>query len=359
MKLVVLGLSITSAWGNGHATTYRGLLREFARRGHQVVFLERDVAWYANERDLESFESAEIILYKDLDDLRTNHATTVRRADAVIVGSYVPEGIEVGNWVLKIATGIAAFYDIDTPVTLAELERGGPTYLAREQIPRYDLYLSFAGGRSLDVLRGRYASPCAAALYCSVDPEHYFPSALDTTWLLGYLGTFSADRQPALERLLLEPARHLPAQRFVVAGPQYPAELAWAVNIARIEHLAPAEHCAFYNRQRFTLNVTRADMVAAGHSPSVRLFEAAACATPIISDVWDGIDELFIPGEEILLATDACQTLEILTTTSAQRAAEIGAAGRARILANHTAAHRAAQLETHLVGLAVAEVSLA
>jgi spore maturation protein CgeB len=147
MKLVVLGLSITSAWGNGHATTYRGLIREFARLGHKVVFLERDVPWYASQRDLRDFACAEVILYQSIEDLRENHAQTVRSADAVIVGSYVPDGIEVGDWVLKVATGVTAFYDIDTPVTLAQLERGGSTYLSREQIARYDLYLSFAGGR--------------------------------------------------------------------------------------------------------------------------------------------------------------------------------------------------------------------
>ncbi len=208
------------------------------------------------------------------------------------------------------------------------------------------------------MLRNRYGSPRAVVLYCSVDPEHYFPSALDPMWLAGYLGTYSADRQPTLERLLLEPARHLAQEQFVVAGPQYPQELLWAHNVERIEHLAPAQHCEFYNRQRFTLNVTRADMVAAGHSPSVRLFEAAACATPIISDAWDGLDELFILGEEILVAADPREALEILTTLPPKRAAQIGAAGRARILSNHSAAHRALELENHLVGVVVGEVSL-
>jgi spore maturation protein CgeB len=358
MKLVVLGLSITSAWGNGHATTYRGLLCEFARRGHTVVFLERDVPWYASQRDVEALENVEIILYADLAELRGKHAGTVRGADAVIVGSYVPEGIEVGDWVLELATGTTAFYDIDTPVTLGELERGGLSYLSRAQIPRYDHYLSFAGGRSLDVLSGRYGSPHAVALYCSVDPQGYFPQDTERQWLLGYLGTYSADRQPALAQLMLEPARQLPAERFVVAGPQYPRDLKWGPNVARIEHLAPGAHARFYNRQRFTLNVTRADMVAAGHSPSVRLFEAAACATPIISDLWDGLDEIFIPGKEILIAANPREALTILTHTSAEQAAQIGAAGRSRILAGHTAAHRAAELEAHLAPVPIAEFPL-
>jgi spore maturation protein CgeB len=360
MKLVILGLSITSSWGNGHATTYRALIREFAKLGHKVVFLERDVPWYASQRDLAAFPSAEVILYADLEDLRITHDRLVREADAVIVGSYVPDGVAVCHWVLSTATGVTGFYDIDTPVTLAQLARGCADYLSPELIPRFDLYLSFAGGRSLDLLRHRYGAANPVALYCSVDPEHYFPEPVATPrWQLGYLGTYSTDRQPALEALLIDPARRWPNGRFVVAGPQYPAAIPWPLNVERIDHLAPADHRGFYNNQRFTLNVTRADMVVAGHSPSVRLFEAAACATPIISDQWDGLAELFVIGEEILVATNTGEALEILRTTSRSRAAEIGAAGRNRILAGHTAAHRAAELEHHIVHCVARQLSLA
>ena len=181
-----------------------------------------------------------------------------------------------------------------------------------------------------------------------MDPTRYFPENQTERWDLGYLGTYSDDRQPALERLLLEPARRLPEGNFVVAGPQYPPEIAWPGNVARIEHLPPEDHRAFYNRQRFTLNVTRADMVAAGHSPSVRLFEAAACGTPIISDPWDGLDEIFDIGTEILVARDPRDVMNYLADISAEQAAAIGEAGRRRVLAAHTAAHRAADLETYL-----------
>jgi spore maturation protein CgeB len=348
MKLVVLGLSITSSWGNGHATTYRALLREFAARGHEVVFLERDLPWYRENRDLTAFAQAEIHTYDSLAELKRRFAPVVRTADAVIVGSYVPEGAAVGEWVLAAASGVTAFYDIDTPVTLAKLGRGDHEYLTPGLIRRYQLYLSFTGGPTLRRLETEFGSPCARPLYCSVDPALYHPIGAPEQWDIGYLGTYSLDRQPGLEELLLRPARMRPGSRFVVAGPQYPRDIAWPANVARIEHLPPAEHCRFYNGQRFTLNLTRADMKAAGWSPSVRLFEAAACGTPIISDAWPGLNELFASGAEILIAQSAAEVDGYLRGVSADRAAAIGTAARERVLREHTAAHRAAELETHL-----------
>jgi spore maturation protein CgeB len=348
MKLVVLGLSITSSWGNGHATTYRGLLREFAQRGHQVQFLERDVSWYADNRDACEIPGVDIALYGDLDELKSHHAADVREADAVIVGSYVQDGIALGNWVLETAAGTTAFYDIDTPVTLAGLRRGGIDYLSADLIPRYDLYLSFTGGPTLRELEERWHSPAARPLYCAVDPADYFPAQHSTVWDLGYLGTYSADRQPGLERLMLRAAARSPELKFIVAGPQYPVDIAWPGNVERREHLPPAQHRRFYNQQRFTLNLTRADMIAAGWSPSIRLFEAAACGTPIISDCWRGIDEFFTPGREILLATSDADVVRILHELPKETAAAIGAAARRRVLTGHTAAHRAKELELHL-----------
>ena len=150
-----------------------------------------------------------------------------------------------------------------------------------------------------------------------------------------------------LERLLIEPARRLPDRRFVVAGPQYPADIAWPANVERIEHLPPADHPAFYAASRYTLNVTRADMVKAGWSPSVRLFEAAACASPVISDIWDGLDSLFEPDCEIALARTSEEVIERLARPDTEAAA-MGGAARARILAAHDSHHRAAELEQFL-----------
>jgi spore maturation protein CgeB len=343
MKLVVLGLSLSSSWGNGHATTFRALLKAFAARGHDILFLERDVPWYASQRDLTDPAFCHLAYYSDLDDL-AGWRDVIAEADAVIVGSYVPEGVAVARVVRDWASGVVAFYDIDTPVTLAKLDRGDFEYLSPDVIPLYDVYLSFTGGPTLDRLEDAFGSPMARALYCSVDTDAYAPADAPKRWNLSYLGTYSPDRQPTLERLLLEPARARPDLRFVVAGPQYPADIVWPDNVDRIEHCPPADHAAFYSASHFTLNVTRADMIAAGWSPSVRLFEAAACGTPILSDRWDGIESLFAPGTEILLADDSAAVLAALD----RDAEPIGAAARRVVLGAHTAAHRAAELERHL-----------
>jgi len=347
LRIVILGLSITSSWGNGHATTYRGLVRELVRRGHDVLFLERDVPWYAGHRDLPNPPFGRTALYADLAGLQRDHAADVAEADLVIVGSFVPEGVAVGDWVQTQASGCTAFYDIDTPVTLAALARGGTTYLQARQIAGYDMYLSFTGGPTLERLEREYGSPAARVLYCSVDPALYHPAPVAQDCDLGYMGTYSDDRQPTLEALLLAPARAWPEGRFEVAGAQYPEHIVWPDNVRYTAHLPPAEHRAFYSRQRFTLNVTRADMIEAGWSPSVRIFEAAACGTPIISDRWDGIETLLVPGQEIFLADSPAQVLQLLRELPEDERRAVGERARQRILSDHTAAHRAAELEAY------------
>ena len=348
LRVVVLGLSLSSSWGNGHATTFRALLRALTARGHEVLFLERDVPWYAPHRDLPEPDFCRLEFYSDLAGLERWRGA-IADADAVIVGSYVPEGVAVGDVVQGAARGVTAFYDIDTPVTLAKLARGDREYLAPEQIRGYDLYLSFTGGPALELIERDHGAPAARRLYSSVDVASYCPMDLPARWDLGYLGTYSPDRQPVLERLLIEPARQAPELRFVVAGPQYPAEIQWPPNVERIEHVPPAEHPAFYAQSRFTLNVTRADMVRAGFSPSVRLFEAGACGTPIISDRWEGIDTLLTPGKEIVLADGPDDVLAALRELPEAVRQAMARALRARVLSEHTADHRAAELEAHLM----------
>lgn len=344
LDIVVLGLTLTSSWGNGHAATYRALLKALAQRGHRITFLERDVPWYRERRDLPAPTFCEMALYRDLEQLKREHVHKVRRADLVMVGSYVPEGVEVGRWVCRNATA-TAFYDIDTPVTLHKLRTADYEYLHPDLIPRYDIYFSFTGGGTLRRLEQVYGSPCARALYCSVDPAEYFPLDLEPEYDLGYMGTYSPDRQPGLEELLIGPASQWPQGRFVVAGPQYPASIHWPANVARIDHLRPADHCRFYNSQRFTLNVTRDDMREAGYSPSVRLFEAAACGTPIISDYWPGLETFFELQEEILIGRGAEHTLAYLRETDEAQRRTLARRARDRVLAEHTADHRAAQFE--------------
>jgi spore maturation protein CgeB len=355
MKVVFLGLSITSSWGNGHATNYRALVRELDARGHDVLFLERDVPWYAAQRDLPVPPWGRTGLYGSVGELRDRHADDLREADLVVVGSYVPDGVEVGRWATATAGGISAFYDIDTPVTLAKLARGDFEYLEPGLIGAYDLYLSFTGGPTLDRLEHEYGARRARAFHCLVDPGAYRPLPAEQRWDLGYLGTYSDDRQPQLEALLAGPALADPGGRYVVAGPSYPPELHWPPNVERLEHVPPDRHPAFYAAQRWTLNVTRADMRSAGFSPSVRLFEAAACGVPVISDRWPGLEELFADGDEIVIADSAEQVLRALREIPEDERRAIGERARAKVLAEHTAAHRIDQLEHEVALLAAGE----
>ncbi|MDQ2840201.1 MAG: glycosyltransferase [Acidobacteriota bacterium] len=344
---VFLGLSITSAWGNGHATTYRGLLKELAARGHSVTFLERDVPWYASNRELSELPYCQVSLYRSLQELSERFSGLIREADAVVVGSYVPEGIAVGRWVNSAARGLKIFYDIDTPVTLASLRAGKCEYLSCDLIGKYDLYLSFTGGPILSFIEDKMGSPCARPLYCSVDPAIYYPEKQPIEWDLAYLGTYAADRQSALGSLLIAVAGQLPNRKFVVAGPQYPNAIEWPGNLTRIEHLPAAEHRKFYNSQAFALNLTRRDMIRAGYSPSVRLFEAAACGVPIITDQWPGLADFFKPHLEILPVRDTAEVLACLKLPAQDRLA-IAERARRRTLRFHTAAVRAAEFDSYV-----------
>jgi spore maturation protein CgeB len=349
MKIVILGLSITSSWGNGHATTYRALVRALAARGHDVLFLERDAPWYADNRDLPHPPYCRVGIYRDRSDITRVYAAEIESADLVILGSYVPDGVAVADDVLHRSRGCTGFYDIDTPVTLAALTGGGAEYIAPRQVSAFDLYLSFTGGPTLQRLEEQFGARRARALYCSVDPEMYSPEASRRPTIdLGYLGTYSDDRQASVDELLIRPARAFRGGRFIIAGAQYPSTLQLPPNVERVCHLAPPEHRAFYNTLRFALNVTRRRMIAAGYSPSVRLFEAAACGTPIISDEWPGLATLLKPGVEILLARSRRDVLGYLRELPEEERLAIGARAHRRVLASHTSAHRAMELEAYV-----------
>lgn len=350
LNIVVLGLSITSSWGNGHATTYRALLSALSRRGHRITFLERDVPWFAEHRDLTAPGYCTVKLYSGLPEVPRRFGALIRNADLVVLGSYVPDGSALAEWITSHTRGITAFYDIDTPVTLAGLRDGTCEYIASDLIPRFDLYLSFSGGPVPKLVEQLYGSTHARVLYCSADETAHVPMVVPGRWLLGYLGTYSKDRQSTLERLLIAPARDLPEQAFVVGGASYP-DRQWPSNIEYIPHLAADAHASFYCGQRFTLNVTRADMVRLGYSPSVRLFEAAACGVPVISDAWSGIETLFKPGSEILLAREPRDVAEILQMPEDRRLT-IAASARARFLRDHTADHRAREFEEYYLDVA-------
>ncbi len=350
MKLVFLGLSITSSWGNGHATTYRGLCRALAARGHRIVFFEWDAPWYSGaNRDLPptACDYADVRLYSNWMELVRLLRGEIADADAVLLGSYFYHGVAAADFLAQRFSGPRLYYDIDTPVTLkAFRDSGQAEYLRADQVPGFDVYFSFPGGPVLTELEVRYGSPRAVPLYCAVDPAHHVrtPPRREFACALGYMGTYAPDRQPGLESLLLEPARRRPRLDFVVAGPQYPDDIAWPGNVRRFDHVAPADHPAFYSSNRLTLNLTREAMRRRGWSPSVRVFEAAACGAAIVSDDWPGFEQFLQPDAEVLLADTAEDVLDYLALTDAELR-RIGEAARERVLASHTNAARALELE--------------
>jgi spore maturation protein CgeB len=352
MKIVVFGLSLSSSWGNGHATTYRALLRAFAQRGHEITFFEWNAPWYSgSHRDLAAPLFARLVIYPDWPAVRLEAMAEATEADAVIVGSYVRSGAVVIDDLLTCAVPVF-FYDIETPVTAAGLRWGACEYLRADQVPHFTRYLSFTGGPFLErVIVGEFGARAASPLYCSVDTDKYRRTeTVDPEFAvdLAYMGTFAPDRQQVVEELLLDVARRAPDRRFIIAGPQYPDTQAWPGNVRWISHLPPGQHATFYSSARWQLNATRADMVAAGWSPSVRLFEAGATGASILSDYWAGIDELFEPGREIFLPEGTEAVLTILDDTSEEERRALGEALRSRVFAEHSSVRRAEELERYL-----------
>jgi len=352
MKIVIFGLSITSAWGNGHATTFRALCEALHARGRDIVFFEKDLEWYASNRDLPEPPFCRLVLYEDWGKLAPTAKKEVADCDVVVVGSYFPDGIQAIDLVLDSKAPCKAFYDIDTPVTVSQLRQTGKThYLLASQIPGFDLYFSFTGGPMLCEIEERFGAQRAVPLYCSFDPRKYRSFGVNQRFAcdLSYMGTYASDRQPGIEEFLLRPALQLPHERFIVAGPQYPKDIRWPQNVRRIVHLNPRWHARFYSSSRLTLNVTRREMAIAGYSPSVRLFEAAACGTTIVSDKWPGLETFFRPGQEVLLPTTGADVIQYLTAAAHADLRRIGCAAQERVLAEHTSEHRAREFEDYVV----------
>jgi spore maturation protein CgeB len=358
MKLVVFGLAVSSSWGNGHATLWRGLIAALTARGHRVVFFERDQPFYAAHRDFTQLPAgAELVLHASWEEALPHARRHLRDADVGMVTSYCPDGVEAGRLVLESRVPVKSFYDLDTPITLERAERGETIeYIGPEGLGDYDIVLSYTGGEALTGLRRRFGARQAVPLYGSVDPKVHYPVPPREQYRghLSYLGTYAANRQQALERFFLEPARRLPERRFIIGGAQYPQDFAWTPNLFFVQHLPPAEHPAFYCSSALTLNVTRAPMAAMGWCPSARLFEAAACGTPVLSDGWEGLDSFFRPGEEILIAHSTEDAVEALSY-SPERLARVGRRARERTLTEHTADRRAEELVALMDGARVAQ----
>ncbi len=353
MKVVIFGLTVSSSWGNGHATLWRGLLKALARRGHDIVFFERDMPFYRDNRDLHGLDGGDLLIYPDWATVEGRAAGEVADADVAIVTSYCPDALRAERLLLDAGRPLRVFYDLDTPVTLSRLaEAGGldghhrPDYVGPAGFSGYDLVLSYTGGPALDALVAQLGARRVAPLYGHVDPELHRPVPPTAHFAadLSYLGTYAADRQAALDSLFIAPARARPTRRFLIGGAQYPADFPWTANIFFKRHVPPADHPSFFSSGRLTLNVTRRAMAEMGWCPSGRLFEAAACGAAILTDTWAGLDSFFTPGTEVLVARVEADTLAAvdLSDTELRR---IALAGRTRVLEAHTSDHRAGDFE--------------
>ena len=344
MKIAIFGLTLSSSWGNGHATPYRAIIRALHRCGHQVTFYEKDVEYYALRRDFQQYPYGKLVLYHSWDEIRESAMRDAAASDAVIVGSYCPEGARIGDDVLNLAVPLRVFYDLDTPVTIDRLATGPVEYLRPDQMPEWDLYLSFTGGRILDELRQRWRVRRPEPLFGCVDPDVHARVAArdDFRSLLSYMGTYAADRQEKLDRFFLEPARRLPNETFLLAGSLYPKHWNWGANVRVHEHVAPSQHAALYSSSRLTLNVTRDAMARFGYCPSGRFFEAAACGTPLLTDDWEGLHSFF-SADELFVARSSDDAVHAISSSDEELRRRAGRA-RQRTLDEHTGDCRAAQL---------------
>lgn len=346
MRIVVFGLSISSAWGNGHATLLRGLFRALHNNGHKVHFFEKDVPYYASHRDSDWFPFVDLRLYSDWTAIANEAAIRMSEADAAIVTSYCPDGVIASRLVTESSVPRKIFYDMDAPVTLHRLEKGETVeYLPPEGLGAFDLVLSYTGGEALVHLQNKLHARRVAPLYGWVDPEIHHPTkpVPEFESHLSYLGTYAADRQQALEELLIRPAHELPNCKFLVAGAMFPRSENRPSNLRQLDHLPPEQHPAFFSSSRLTLNVTRASMAAMGYCPSGRFFEAAACGCAVLSDWWTGLDTFFEPGREILIAKSSADSREAILQDS-RTLKGIAARAKDRTLSCYTAEVRAREL---------------
>lgn len=344
MKITIFGLTISSSWGNGHATPYRAFLKALHRLGHAVSFYEKDTDYYAQRRDFSECGYCKLVLYPTWNDISSTAIAEAAESDVVIVASYCPEGARIADEVLNLPLPLKVFYDLDTPITLAQLEKGSVEYLRAEQIPAWDLYLSFTGGSILDELENRWKARMARPLYGCVDPEVHsrVPAREEYRSVLSYMGTYAPDRQEKLDRFFLEPARRMPDSRFVLAGSLYPWQWSWPGNVHIYEHVAPSEHPALYSSSRLTLNITRNGMARYGYCPSGRFFEAAACGTPVITDWWEGL-HTFFADDELFVAHNSDHVQQALGSTD-EELARMAQRAQQRTLDQHTGECRAREM---------------
>jgi len=352
LKITIFGLTVSSTWGNGHATFYRAILRALARLGHSVTFYERDQSQFARHRDLPESEEFGVRLYARWDAVRHAAVEEAKHSDVVLLGSHVPEGARIADAILALREPLRVFYEWDTPGTLERLTYGGLEYLRALQLPDFDLILSRTGGSSLSALEMDYGARMALPLFPCVDPEQFFrlPARPQLRCELSYVDGYSLEKQVQLESMVIAAAKQRPSWKFLLAGPPRPAGLAWPKrgqggskfpkNVRRVESMTREDRPALYSSSRLTLNLSGKAAAEWGFCPSSQLFEAAACGTPLLTTGFAGLESFFEPGVELLVAADAVDVIAGMERSDASLAS-MARRAHERTLDEHTGYHRA------------------
>lgn len=357
MKLCIFGHTISSSWDGRHASVWRGLCRALARCGHRVVFFERDHLQLAAQRDMPHPEGCDLRIYRDWDDVRAMAARELADADAGMVTSRCPDARAASQLVLEAGLSVAAFYDLESPRTVAR-RRAGQTieHVGPEGYRPFDVVLSYAGGPVLLDLVELLGARRVETLFASLDTSIHQPDgpSPEFTARASFLGPYTRDLHEMLDRLFFEPSRRLSQVQFALGGGGVPDSLLLPSNLHRVGPIALDRQAAFYCSSRITVSVTPREMARAGHCPPARMFAAAGCGVPVLSDAWDGIEVFFEPGREIFVAGSTEEAMDVVCLPD-EELARVGRAARERALAEHTAEARARRLVEVLTEVACSE----
>lgn len=348
LKIAFFGSSIVSAYWNGAATYYRGIVKALNKMGHEVTFYEPDIYERQKHRDIEDPDWCKVVVYEKDQEVLENHLDEASKADVIIKASGVgafDEFLEEEIADMKTEQNIVVFWDVDAPATLDRIENDVNDPF-NKQIPKYDFILTYGGGQPvIDAYERNGAKKCVP-IYNALDTETHFPVEADTKFFgtLAFLGNRLPDREKRVEEFFIKPAQNLPKQKFLIGGSGW-GDKEMPENIEYLGHVYTKDHNAFNCTPMAVLNISRDSMAKYGFSPATRVFEAAGAGACIITDYWEGIDTFFEPGKEILVAKSGEEVEKILAELTPEMAKEIGDAAYKKVLDAHTYEHRAELLE--------------
>ncbi len=361
MKIAFFGSSLVSAYWNGAATYYRGIIRALASRGHQITFYEPDAWDRQKHRDIDDPSWADVVVYQPTESAALDQIRRARRADVIVKASGVGVLDDFLEEAVADAAGdsrIALFWDVDAPSTLDRVN-SNPSDHFRSLIPRYSAILTYGGGEPVTSAYRKLGARVCVPIYNALDPETHFPAPADERFSgdLGFLGNRLPDREARVDEFFFKPAALLPEMCFLLGGAGW-TDKAMTPNVRYFDHVYTRDHNAFNSTPRAVINISRESMARYGYSPATRVFEAAGTGACIITDQWEGIDFFFEPGSEILVAVNGDDVVSHLALPESRTSA-IGKAAYRRVLADHTYAHRARQLEALLDGRAARALATA